>query len=211
MRSNALANVEVSQRDALARWAKANPSLVRLIAVMCLSLVVGAVTVPFLLACRSVFVEFRESSYVSLPVGAGDTSTILQLQSLLRSQDVATCGLSAPNLRVYRRILLQWVSSRTDMLIAVNPRYSNATFGIQSVKAEQSLLCFNSTDAMNRQRYLSVTATYYDFVSSRNVTRVLDGVDAICFQHHVDVLDGVWPCSGDGVRLPRHLNQHSEL
>lgn len=118
------------------------------------------------------------------------------------------CAVSAAHLRVYLRyavIRLHGLPVRVT-----NPRYVPlADEPADGIAKERSVMCHEPGGYVLRRRWVAIHFLYDDGdVGGASVGTRLEGADALCAQHLVDVLDGIWPCPDsnhvlDALHLPR--------
>jgi len=148
---------------------------------------------------------FRHAELVELPHAAEDTRALL-LHWLQRRDD--WCGLSAPHLRVYERLVVL----RTDtgaLVTLLNVEWERVANSTRSHVREASLLCHaRHWRSQARWDHVHVSALIppYDDWQTFHLT----GRAAHCLQELSDIVDGHWPCTDslhplDAMRIPAPL------
>lgn len=136
---------------------------------------------------------FRPSTVVAM--GADMDGVIQQLRSRAMSymklqRDV--CGVSAANYRVYRRYA---ILRQGDHLIEVfNPRYNATDKAKRYSRVEFPTMCRDQAYQFVAIRATHINLTFDSPILGGNYTVALEGKEAACAQHYVDVLDGLWMC-----------------
>lgn len=173
----------------------------------------AAVAVLYLLLARLLYADARDgpgSFRASRPVyGALDSALADQLRDQVAQHPDWPCGCGAPQLRVY----VQAVALRKaghPPIVVVNPKLELLEPESQ-LSVEQSPLCSSTRVRLYRTRSRRVRVTYTDEMGDHVThTQVVEGHQAVCLQHWVEVFGGVWPCEGsehthDILRLPPAL------
>lgn len=171
---------------------------------------VAGVLVLYLLLARVLYADARYgpgSFRASRPVrGALDSALADQLREQAAQHPDWPCGCGAPQLRVYVQALALRQAGQPPVVM-VNPSLELLEPESQ-LSVEQSPLCSSTRVRLYRTRSPRVRVFYADESDSRVVhTQVLEGPQALCLQHWVEVFGGVWPCEGsehthDILRLP---------
>jgi peptide deformylase len=103
------------------------------------------------------------------------------------------CGLSAINFgQHFPYACIEDVYTKS-MIHAVNPTYSQMK-GITETVKENSLLCrVDPIREMKRSQLIDVE--FYDYIEKKQKKTCLTYKTAMCFQHHIDILNGISPCN----------------
>ncbi|MBL4665123.1 MAG: peptide deformylase [Nitrospinaceae bacterium] len=114
------------------------------------------------------------------------------------------CGIAAPYLGVYERLVLLRHANPVSLIEVYNPLVVDPG-GERRNMTESSLMCTHPTP-LTVMRLTRVRLKYVD-VEWVDHEVELEGPEAICIQHFQDVFEGKWPCdTPEGAdRVPARL------
>jgi hypothetical protein len=135
-------------------------------------------------------VEYRHKMRIDLVLVAAEAHL---------KNDSELCGVSAVEFGLPLKILM------THHYTAMNGVYAPCLNDTRVINvSEQSDLCLNPADVRETARYRCITASFFDPDARRQRIEVMTGADAICFQHHIDIQNGMpLPCTEQSVRRTR--------
>ncbi len=116
------------------------------------------------------------------------------------------CGISAPHVQHYYRFFLMRVDGR--VMEVFNPQYITDYETDTSTVTVRELdrMCHWNESAVLRQRNETIALLYQRGVHQSALRDVFSGTVALCVQHLMDILEGVWPCSPDS-KLPLDVSR----
>jgi len=138
----------------------------------------------------------------SEPVEGDATALRMELAAIL-TERIDLCGIAAPNLRVYKQLVVLRLESN-EFLCMANPVATVVNKGFAAAGFEKSVMCADdNSPGMMKTRAAHVSVDYTAVNGERK--RVLIGPPVSkCFGHFYAVLNGEWPCDDDG-RVPRAI------
>lgn len=109
------------------------------------------------------------------------------------------CGITAAHMQHYRRFLLLRLDDR--IVEMYNPEYDPVdTPGVVNVQ-EFDAMCHWNESSVVRQRNQTVAVWTQETAHGHKQRMVATGTVALCLQHAMDILSGIWPCSPDSPHL----------
>jgi peptide deformylase len=116
------------------------------------------------------------------------------------------CGISAPNFRVYQRYMIVRIAG--VLIESFNPSYVHARSARNYTQEEAPVMC---QDLQHRHLALRADRILWSYDSpvsgALQQSIALEGREAACVQHYVDILNGQWMCklstNGSDVMIPR--------
>ncbi len=129
----------------------------------------------------------------SLPLEKGDIDDVLRelAQSMGATMyDEPGIGLAAPQVGVHKRLIVMdvdWTESERDLRILINPEIVHRE-GEYLSKSEACLSVPDYSADVDRDARVIVRAYSLDW---EEVEFDCEGLEAVCFQHEIDHLDGV--------------------
>lgn len=94
-------------------------------------------------------------------------------------------GLAAPQVGMNLRLFVMEAKGR--IMVCINPEI--LTYGPRTMPVSEGCLSFPG-ESVDTERADHITVSYIDQHGNRQTTE-LDGIDAVCFQHELDHLNGV--------------------
>lgn len=171
-------------------------------------ILVGVVVLSMVVASRFArrsLMDYDETFRPSEPVSKFPASVRRKLYQVLRSEP-EWCGVAAPNLRRYQQVAVLHMRGFTHDVM--NPSWYPAPNTVLDRRMESSEMCHGENITRIRDRPWGIFASF-DTVHTGRIERFyLEGAEARCFQHFVDVFAGDWPCRGsdhtlDILMIPR--------
>lgn len=168
------------------------------------SVVVLSMVVASRLAQRSLM-DYDETFRPSAPVAEFPLELRRTLFQVLRAEP-EWCGVAAPNLRVYQQLAV--LHLRGFLHDVANPSWYPAHNSVWDRRLESSEMCHGENLTHTVDRPWAILASFDTLHGGRVERFYLEGAEARCYQHFVDVFGGHWPCNGsdhtlDVLMIPR--------
>jgi peptide deformylase len=139
------------------------------------------------------------SEYFKDPIPLkGDENFISKLESAcekyLKESD-KWCGLSGPSFG-YNVHFYCFMNLDGTVVNAVNPKIDLIHKNKQDTTLfEVSSICDEREDAIEKRRFNEISVYYIDSTLGTEVKTRLGGIQAHCYQHHMEILNGKYPCT----------------